>query len=87
MIDTTTKDAFWLVVQDCLSRFHGVPPNGARKLSADLRERIEHPPTGMSSDIFYHAEPFDVANDIVGKPLDLGDYQGVYDEIVSKHGW
>jgi hypothetical protein len=87
VIESKAKRKFWLVVQDCLHLVHGLPQKDALKLSADLRERIESAPPGISSDVFYHAEPFDVANDIVGKQLDQRDYQGAYDKILDKHGW
>ncbi len=87
MIDPKAKDAFWEVVEDCLVEIHGLSKPDAHKRSMDLRTRIESPPTGMSSDIFYHDEPFDVACDIVGRQLDLSQYRPQYDPILNRHNW
>jgi hypothetical protein len=87
MIDPPAKDAFWDVVEECLIEIHGLSQSEAHRRSADLRTRIESPPSGMSSDIFYHAEPFDVACDIVGKPLDLSQYRPQYEPILSRNNW
>jgi hypothetical protein len=87
MIDPKAKNTFWDVVEECLIEIHGLPRPDAHQRSMDLRSRIESPPSGMSSDIFYHAEPFDVACDIVGKPLDLAEYRRQYNPILSHHNW
>ena len=87
MIDSKAKDTFWDVVEDCLIEFHGLSRVDAHKGSMNLRGRIESPPSGMSSGIFYHAEPFDVACDIVGKSLDLAEYRRKYDPILTRHNW
>ena len=87
MIDQKAKDAFWDVVEDCLVEIHGFHKAVAHKRSLDLRTRIESPPSGMSSDIFYHTEPFDVACDIAGSQLDFSQYRRQYDPIASRHNW
>jgi hypothetical protein len=87
MIDSKAKDAFWDVVEDCLVEIHGLSKPAAHQRSVDLRARIESPPTGMSSEIFYHAEPFDVACDIAGRQLDLSHYRFQYDYILNRHNW
>lgn len=87
MIDPKAKDTFWDVVEECLIEIHGLSIPDAHKRSMDLCGRIESPPSGMSSDIFYHAEPFDVACDIVGRRLDLAQHRPQYDPILSRHNW
>ena len=87
MIALKAKDAFWDVVEESLVEIHGLAKPDAHKRSMDLRTRIESPPTGMSSDIFYHAEPFDVACDIAGRQLDLSQYRLQYDLILNRHNW
>jgi len=52
-----------------------------------LRAKIESPPVGMSTDIFYHSEPFDVACDIVGKQKDSSRVRKKYDEILTNRDW
>lgn len=87
MIPLVAKDAFWAAVEDCLVELHALPRLRARALSDDLRRQIEMPPVGMSSDIFYHAEPFDVACDIAGQSLDLTNVRSQYDAILTTHNW
>lgn len=87
MIDKKAVDAFWHVVKECLVQFHGFSESDADKQSATLRMRIESPPTGMSSDMFYHAEPFDVACDIAEKQLDLSKYRQQYYVLLNEHRW
>ena len=77
---------FWRVVEDCLIQIYRRDGHEAAERTAELRERIEHPPTGMSTDIFYHTEPFDVASDIAEELVDLCDYQATYDEILNRRG-
>ncbi len=81
------KDAFWEVVEDCLTDIHGLSRSEARRRSHVLRAEIESPPPGLSSDIFYHAEPFDVACDLAGNRLDIWQYRGQYDLILNRHHW
>lgn len=87
MIDPKVKDRFWDVVEDCLVEIHRFSKHDAHKKSLDLRARIESPPSGMASDIFYHTEPFDVACDIAGSQLDLSQYRPQYNPIASRHHW
>lgn len=87
MIDTKAKETFWQVVEECLIEIHGLSKPEAHRRSRDLYTRIEATPAGMSSDIFYHAEPFDVACDMAGRQLALSQYRRQYDPIVQRHNW
>ena len=87
MIDIKAKDTFWDVVEECLIAIHGLAKAEAHRRSIDLRTRIESTPAGMSSDILYHAEPFDVACDIAGSQLDLAQYRQKYEPILNCHNW
>ena len=87
MIDTKAKETFWEVVTECLIAIHGFAKPEAHRRSLDLRTRIESAPTGLSSDIFYHAEPFDVACDIAGRPLDAAQCRQQYEPILHRHQW
>ena len=89
MIDSKAAESFWQVVKACLAEFHGFSESEAEEAGIGLRERIESPPASMSSDVFYHAEPFDVACDLAGNPLPLdhSDYRHAYDRILNKHRW
>ena len=87
MIHRKSKDTFWTVVEQCLVQFHGLPEAEAREKARDLRRHIDEPPTGMSSEIFYHAEPFDVACDIADSSLDFSTCREPYNLILKKHHW
>jgi hypothetical protein len=86
-MDIKTKDTFWEVVEECLTAIHGLTKPEANRRSLDLRTRIETAPAGMSSDIFYHAEPFDVACDIAGNQLNVSQYRQQYEPILHRHHW
>ena len=89
MIDPKAAESFWQVVDACLALFHGFSESEAEEASIRLRKRIESPPAGMSSDVFYHAEPYDVACDLASKllPLDHSDHRHAYDLILNEHRW
>ena len=87
MIDTKAKETFWKVVEECLIAFHSLAKSEAHRRTLNLRTRIESAPAGMLSDIFYHAEPFDVACDIAGMPLDPAQYRQQYEPILHRHHW
>lgn len=87
MIDRKAADAFWHVVKACLIQFHKFSESEADQKIVALRKRIESPPTGMSSDMFYHAEPFDVACDIAEEQLKFEKCRQDYDIILNKYQW
>jgi hypothetical protein len=79
------KEAFWGVVQDCLVEIHDLPKRQAATLAAGLRKRIETPPPGVVGEIFYHAEPFDVACDLAQRRLNIRDHARQYSALLSRH--
>jgi hypothetical protein len=86
-LDPRLKEEYWEVVVDCLTRFHQFSAADARARSEKLRASIEAPPEGISSEIFYHAEPFDVACDLAKRRLDPSRYRAEYDQILRQHAW
>lgn len=94
MIATWAKDAFWRVVEDCLVEIHGWPPRQARDRAGELRAHVESIPFGLSPDMVYHAEPFDVALDLAGVEAGAVDYEDAwqrhaahYEAIRNRHRW
>jgi hypothetical protein len=81
------KDAFWAVVVDCLTRFHGYALPLAREEALALRDRVEAPmyrdlPSfGYDAELIYHSEPFYLACDIAGRQLPLEQFAAVYSVI------
>lgn len=84
--DKTAKDQFWNVVRACLIDFHDFAETDADLRCSELRRKIEAPPPGLSNDIFYHAEPFDVACDLADQKLDLSKYYPRYERLLTQHG-
>jgi hypothetical protein len=87
MIAQKAKNDFWSVVEDCLVEFHGLARRDAHQRSKDLRKRVEAPPSGISGEMLYHAEPFDVACDIADQALDLSHHRPQYETILGRHHW
>ena len=83
----TDRDEFWRIVAECLVKFHRVPHRTARSRTHRLRERIESAPRGISTTIFYHSEPFDVACDLAEKELDFIRFRERYECLLKQHGW
>jgi len=91
-----TKDAFWDVVQDCLTGIFHVPPPVASSMSKDRRADVEFAPKTVKSPIFYHREPFDVASDLAKRrspapggtlpSLDDPSVEARYNQILAQHG-
>jgi hypothetical protein len=86
-LSPAAKEAFWKVVEDCLTEIHGLSLSEAGQRGRNLRAEIESPPQGLSSDIFYHAEPFDVACDLAGNRLDVLQHRDQYDLILDRQHW
>jgi hypothetical protein len=85
MIPIRARDSFWGVVRDCLVTFHDVPATRAGRLCGQRRSEVESRPRGVSRDIFYHNEPFDVACDLAGKELDITQFRSEYDRILDEN--
>ncbi len=84
-IDPRMKKAYWNVVQDCLVEILGFSAREAKSMGNDLRRKIDKPPAGISGDIFYHNEPFDVACDLAKKKIECFNCQQKYDSILERH--
>lgn len=92
----STKDAFWDVVEDCLADIFQVPPAVASSACKDRRADVEFAPKSVKSNIYYHREPFDVANDIAIRlspsragmtpTLDDPATGTKYEQILARHG-
>jgi hypothetical protein len=87
MIPHQAKDEFWAIVEDCLVEIHQLSRSEAQKRIRQLRADIAQPPPDIDADMFYHAEPFDVACDLAQNDLDISQYRGQYGPIVSRHNW
>jgi hypothetical protein len=81
------KDDFWQIIEECLIQLHHKDPVDANQLVQDLRQKIENPPAGVVSELFYHSEPFDVACDLAGSQLRFDQGKFDYFDLLKKHYW
>jgi hypothetical protein len=86
-VRSTTSDPYWLVVEECLRRFHSRSATEAKQLVSRLRRQVEQSTPTASRDLFYHAEPFDIACDLADHSLDvrhhLAEYVQLRDGLLS----
>lgn len=90
MIDTTLESAYWAAVEGCLVRFHHLDPAQAGRLRRDLQERVRRsgdPKDPAMDEMFYHAEPFDIACDLAGRQLDIRQAMPEYKQLLTASGW
>ncbi len=88
MVTATLAIRFWLTVEDCLVIFHGFARPDAAAMVTNLWRRLPWSPTGTDSsdDIIYHAEPFDIACNLAGRPLSVLDHQSEYQAMQVRNG-
>ncbi|HET7461109.1 MAG TPA: hypothetical protein VFJ82_07665 [Longimicrobium sp.] len=77
-------ESFWAAVRECLIEFHGSAELDAVRKVAEFRSRLEQAPPGVSLDMIYHAEPFDVACDIAHEQLDCGRFGDEYLALLQR---
>lgn len=83
LLDSQNKENYWNTVTSCLVLLFEIEKEQAVELTLNLMMRIEKPDHGNPNELFYHAEPFDVAKDLAQKPnVRFQDYQEGYEEIV-----
>lgn len=87
MIDLQAREAFWRVVEDCLVEIHKLARVDAQARVGNLRGKVDQPPVGLSSEVIYHDEPFDVACDLANKQQSLPQHRNQYEGILQRHHW
>jgi hypothetical protein len=80
VIPKDEQDHFWSVVRQCVRRFHARCASSTLPKATRLRKKVSGMPVEQM-ELFYHAEPFDVACDLADKPLDIRAYLNEYLEI------
>ena len=83
---TKNENEFWLVVTDCLVKFHSLQQSQAEQYVRRFRDVLSEM-TGSEFGLIYHEEPFSIACEIVGKMLDLTVYLPEYKLILKKREW
>jgi hypothetical protein len=80
VIPEDEQDHFWSVVRQCIRRFHACCASKTLAEATRLRKKVN----GMQVeqiDLFYHAEPFDVACNLADNALDVKDHLDEYVQI------
>lgn len=79
------RDAYWALVRECLTRFHGLSKAEARRRVTDLIHDMEHAPEGIDTDVVFTNEAFDLASDLAGRELELGPRLDEYLAMMARH--
>ena len=80
VIPKDEQDHFWSVVRQCIRRFHTRCTSRALAEATRLRKKVNGMPVEQM-ELFYHAEPFDVACNLADNALDVKDHLEEYLEI------
>ena len=80
VIPKDEQDHFWSVVRQCIRRFHAHCTSRTLPKAMRLRKKVNGMPIEQM-ELFYHAEPFDVACDLADNALDVKDHVDEYLEI------
>jgi len=75
------KEQYWKLVETCLTQFFQYNEADAIKASLDLRKQVGGKP---ADDIFYHAEPLDIACDIAQAEIDREVAWPEYTKLLEK---
>ena len=85
LLNSEMKEKFWFTITSCLVLLFNIEKDVAVDLTLELMERIEKPSDGgQPNELFYHAEPFDVAKDLAQKPHeDFEKHRQEYHKIIQ----
>lgn len=78
------QESFWAALRACLVSFHDFSDLDAVRTVAEFRSRLEEAPPGVPLDMVYHAEPFDIACELAGRPLDWTDFGSEYMDLLDR---
>lgn len=71
------QELFWKVVRDCIREFHSVCAKRSLEAATRLRRKVNAMPI-EELELFYHAEPFEVACNLAERPLDVRQFVEPY---------
>ena len=83
VIPVDAQQDYWRVVRSCLRVFHPKQSAKALKKAVRLRKTVENLPI-REMELFFHAEPFDVACDLAGRQLKVAQHLTRYLKIRDK---
>ncbi len=77
VIPKDEQDHFWSVVRQCIRKFHACCAPSTLAAATRLRKKVNGMPVEQM-ELFYHAEPFDVACNLADNPLDVRNHLDEY---------
>ena len=80
VIPKDEQDHFWSVVRQCIRIFHTDRAERTLPEATRLRKKVNEMPV-RQMELFYHAEPFDVACNLASYALEVKDHLKEYLEI------
>jgi hypothetical protein len=72
------RDAYWVIVKECLTRFYDLGPREADARVAALHRDMEDAPADIDTDVVYTNQAFDLAGELAGRELDIRSYRDEY---------
>lgn len=83
VIPVDAQQDYWRVVRSCIRVFHPKQSANAFKKATRSRKTVEKLPI-REMELFFHAEPFDVACDLAGHQLMVTHHLNLYLKIRDK---
>jgi len=80
VIPKDEQDRFWSIVRQCIRKFHACHVSKTLAEATRLRKKVNGMPVEQM-ELFYHAEPFDVACNLADNVLEVKDHLEEYLEI------
>jgi hypothetical protein len=80
VIPVDAQQDYWRVVRSCIRAFHPEQSANALRKATRLRRTVENLPR-RELELFFHAEPFDVACDLAGHRLEVSEHLNRYLKI------
>lgn len=72
------REAYWAIVKECLTRYHGLGEQEADAHVAEFRRDMANAPDDIDTDVVYNTEAFQLASDLAGRELDARPYWDEY---------
>ena len=80
IIPGDAQQEYWAVVEHCIREFHPRRSASALKKLDELQKKLMNRPL-EEFELFFHAEPFDVACDLAAQQLNVENHMKRYLEI------
>jgi hypothetical protein len=88
-VSATSAIHFWAAVEDCLVTFHAMQRTDAAEKVTSLWHNLPFALEDANrdyGDMIYHAEPWQIACNLAGSDLDVGEHQAEYQALLLRNG-